>query len=240
MRHASLFSGIGGFDLAAQWMGWENVFQVEIDPFCQKVLQKNFQLTKRYGDIRTFNSIHYRGLLDIVTGGFPCKQTSVSAAIHKKRHGLQGVDSSLWHEQIRVLKDCAPTWAIVENVSGVEKWENEIKSGLEGIGYTVSKLEFKACGFGLPHERRRCLYVANAHSKRLEIPRRPDAPTTEWFKRLAVDGGSWLTGTPGTIGILNGLPHRVDRIRSLGNALIPHIAHQIFQAIEKVDLLPTL
>jgi DNA (cytosine-5)-methyltransferase 1 len=234
MRHGSLFSGIGGFDLAAQWMGWINVLQVEIDPFCQKILQKHFPLTKRYADIRDFNAIDYRGLLDIVTGGFPCKQTSVSAAIHKKRSGLEGADSSLWYEQIRVLKDCFPSWAVVENVAGVKGWEDQITDGLEGIGYTVSKLEFEACGFGLPHQRRRCLFVANADGQRLEIPRRPNTPTTDWFKGLAIDGGSWLTTSPGVTGIFNGLPNRVDRIRALGNAVVPQVAYEIFKAIDLI------
>lgn len=236
MRHGSLFSGIGGFDLAAQWMGWDNVFQVEIDPFCQKVLAKNFQLTKRYADIKTFPAGDYRGLLDIVTGGFPCKQTSLSAAIHKKRLGLQGPDSSLWEEQVRVLGDCLPPWAVVENVAGVKKWEDKIKSDLAGLGYTVSRLDFSASGFGLPHERRRCIYVANANGQRLEITRRSTTPSTDWFKRLALDGGSWLAGSPGTIGIFNGLPHRVDRIESLGNSIVPQVAYEIFKAIEQVSL----
>lgn len=78
MRHASLFSGIGGFDLAAQWMGWENVFQVEKDEFCQKVLEKNFQHTKRYGDIKEFDGTKYRGAIDVLTGGFPCQPYSIA------------------------------------------------------------------------------------------------------------------------------------------------------------------
>jgi len=236
MRHGSLFSGIGGFDLAAQWMGWINVFQVEIDPFCQKVLAKNFPLVKRYADIRDFNARDYRGLLDIVTGGFPCKQTSVSAAIHKKRLGLQGVDSSLWEEQIRVLSDCLPTWAVVENVAGVKTWENKIQGDLAGIGYTVSRLDFEACHFGLPHERRRCIYVANRDGQRLALPRRSGTPSTDWVKGLAIDGGYWLTTAPGTSGSFNGLPYRVDRIRALGNAIVPQVAFETFKAIDRVKL----
>ena len=69
MRHGSLFSGIGGFDLAAQWMGWENVFQVEWDSYCQKVLAKNFPNVKRYGDIKEFKG--EKGSVDILSGGFP-------------------------------------------------------------------------------------------------------------------------------------------------------------------------
>jgi DNA (cytosine-5)-methyltransferase 1 len=238
INHGSLFTGIGGFDVAAQQIGWVNVFQVENNAFCQKVLAKNFPLVKRYGDIKQFNARDYRGLLDVVTGGFPCKQTSVSAAIHQKRSGLEGVDSSLWFEQIRVLEDCRPTWAVVENVAGVKKWEDTIKSGLEGIGFTVSKVEFEAVDFGLPHKRRRCFYVANAHGKRLEITRQPGTPTTDWVKRLAIDGGSWLSSTPGTIGSFNGLPNRVDRINALGNACIPAMALEIFKAIEALVLKP--
>lgn len=76
ITHASLFTGIGGFDLAAEWMGWRNVFQVEIDDFCNKVLEKNFPNAKRYRDIKEFNGKPYRGAIDVLTGGFPCQPYS--------------------------------------------------------------------------------------------------------------------------------------------------------------------
>src|SRR5690349_5351598 len=98
MRHASLFSGIGGFDLAAQWMGWENVFQVEIDEFCKKVLAKNFPNAKRYGDIKQFDGTEWAGKIDILSGGFPCQPYSAAG----KRLGKEDA-RHLWPEMLRVV-----------------------------------------------------------------------------------------------------------------------------------------
>lgn len=93
MNHGSLFSGIGGFDLAALWCGWNNVFQVEIDPWCRKVLAKNFPHTERHTDIKQFDAKQYNGRIDIISGGFPCQPFSVAG----KRRGKED-DRALWHE----------------------------------------------------------------------------------------------------------------------------------------------
>src|SRR5688572_707622 len=103
MRHASLFSGIGGFDLAAQWMGWENVFQVEIDKFCQKVLEKNFPNVKRYGDIKEFKGGDYRGTIDVLSGGFPCQPFSSAG----ERLGTED-HRHLWPENFRIVREVQP------------------------------------------------------------------------------------------------------------------------------------
>ena len=103
MKHASLFSGIGGFDLAAQRMEWENIFQVEKDEFCQKVLTKNFPHVKRYGDIKQFDGTPYRGSIDIITGGFPCQPYSSAG----KRKGNKD-DRHLWPEMLRVVSEIQP------------------------------------------------------------------------------------------------------------------------------------
>lgn len=80
LRHGSLFSGIGGFDLAAEWMGWENIFHCEYDPFCQKILKHHFPNSKLYEDIKTFKATKYRGRIDILTGD--------SLANHSQTQGL--------------------------------------------------------------------------------------------------------------------------------------------------------
>lgn len=234
MKHLGLFEGIGGFSLAARWMGWETVAWVEINEFCQKVLKKNFPEAKGYGDIKEFDGTPYRGTIDILTGGFPCKQTSVGASIHGYRNGLEGRDSSLWYELHRVIGEILPRWAVVENVAGVKKWENIIQGGLEESGYAVSRLDQKASFYGLPHSRRRSIYVANRDSQGLSFTRQSESPTTEWIERLALNGGSWLYRTPGTGRGINGIPNRVDRIKSLGNAIVPQVAFEIFKAIEQV------
>src|ERR1043165_5795152 len=146
MRHASLFSGIGGFDLAAQWMGWENVFQVEKDAFCHKVLEKNFPHTKRYGDIKEFDGTTYRGTIDILTGGFPCQPFSIAG----KRLGTDD-PRHLWPQMLRVIHEVRPTYVVGENVFGIINWSNGmvfemVCADLEAKGYEVTSFILPAAG----------------------------------------------------------------------------------------------
>ena len=156
MRHGSLFSGIGGFDLAAQWMGWENVFQVENDKFCISKLEKNFPNVKRYGDIREFDGSEYRGLIDIITGGFPCQPFSVAGK-------QQGKDDSrhLWPEMLRVIREIQPTWVVGENVPGIIKLALEdICTSLEGEGYEVQPFIIPSASIGAWDKRERVWIIA--------------------------------------------------------------------------------
>lgn len=114
MNHASLFTGIGGFDLAARWMGWNNVFQVEIDKFCHKVLNKNFPETDKHRDIYEFDGTQYTGQIDILTGGFPCQPFSTAG----KRMG-ESDDRYLWPQMFRVIREVQPPWVVCENVAGI-------------------------------------------------------------------------------------------------------------------------
>lgn len=232
MTLGSLFDGISGFPLAASWCGIETKWISEINPYCIQVSKKNFPNAKQHGNIK-YIGIQNLEQVDIIAGGFPCKQTSVSAAIHGKRNGLSGVDSGLWTEQLRVYKELLPAWAIVENVAGVQEWEDTIQDGLEGIGYAVSKLEYKACDFGLPHKRKRCFYVGNTNGKRLEIARLTESPEITWVQRLTLAGGDWLQCSPGDGRGINGLPNRMDRIEALGNSVVPFMAYQIFKSIQQ-------
>lgn len=114
MRHLDLFSGIGGFALAARWMGWETVQFVELDKFCQRVLEKNFPGVPIHGDIKTFDGTRFRGAVDIVTGGFPCQPFSTAG----KRKG-KADDRYLWPEMLRVIGEARPTFVVGENVAGI-------------------------------------------------------------------------------------------------------------------------
>lgn len=163
MTHASLFSGIGGFDLAAEWCGMTNVFQVEIDQFCQKVLEKNFPNTKRYGDIKQFDGTEYRGTIDVLSGGFPCQPFSQAG----KRAGTED-DRYLWPEMLRVIREIQPQWVVGENVAGLITWNNglvfeQVCADLEAEGYEVQPLVIPACAVNAPHRRDRIWFVA--HSK---------------------------------------------------------------------------
>jgi DNA (cytosine-5)-methyltransferase 1 len=112
--HGSLFSGIGGFDLAASWMGWKNIFHCELNNFCRQILKFYWPDAESYEDIRAMQAVKFRGLVDIVTGGFPCQPFSVAG----KRRG-QADDRYLWPEAIRVIKDIRPRWVVLENVTGI-------------------------------------------------------------------------------------------------------------------------
>lgn len=162
MNHGSLFSGIGGFDLAAQWMGWENIFQVEWDDYCQKVLAKNFPNITKYGDIKEFDGTKYTGRIDIVTGGFPCQPFSVAG-----RQKGKGDDRYLWPEMLRVIREIQPAFIVGENVPGIIRMELEnICTSLEGQGYEVQPFIIPSASIGAWDKRERVWIVAYNHSFR--------------------------------------------------------------------------
>lgn len=284
MKHASLFSGIGGFDLAAQWMGWENIFQVEKDAFCQKVLEKNFPHTKRYGDIKEFDGTKYRGAVDILTGGFPCQPYSVNG----KRLGTDD-PRHLWPEMLRCIREIQPAWIVGENVGGLLNWSNGLVfemvcANLEDEGYQVTPYILPAAGAGAPHRRDRCWFIAHSNSNdawrcghgetgqpktkseteqekrerfRSNIERtgckgssadsegqgsRPGVHEcrTQEKQSIVANGNeiNWGKQWPTQSGLCrrdDGVPNRMDRIKSLGNAIVPQVAFQIFKAIEATN-----
>lgn len=165
MNHASLFSGIGGFDLAAQWMGWHNVFHCEIDiEFCQKILKYYWPNAITYTDIRTTDFTIHRGRIDILTGGFPCQPYSTAG----KRKGKED-DRHLWPEMLRAIREIKPPWIVGENVRGIINWNKglvfgEIQDDLESEGYEVIPIEIPAINFGVNNLRERVWFVAHSIS----------------------------------------------------------------------------
>ncbi len=114
LKHASLFSGIGGFDLAATWVGWENVFTCEKHPFCNRILKYHWPETHHHEDIYQFNAAPYRGGIDIISGGFPCQPFSYAG----RRKGKTD-DRYLWPETRRIITEVRPEWVVLENVAGL-------------------------------------------------------------------------------------------------------------------------
>jgi DNA (cytosine-5)-methyltransferase 1 len=168
MRQGSLFSGIGGFDLAAEWMGWENVFHCEWNEFGQKILKHYWPNAISYGDItKTDFSIH-RGKIDVLTGGFPCQPYSLAG----KRKGKED-ERHLWPEMLRAIREISPTYIVGENVYGLVNWNgglvfNEVQTDLEAQGYEVIPVILPACAVNAPHRRDRVWFVAkNTRSERL-------------------------------------------------------------------------
>jgi DNA (cytosine-5)-methyltransferase 1 len=199
MKHGSLFSGIGGFDLASEWMGWENVFQVEIDKFCTKVLEKNFPNVKRYGDIKEFDGTEYRESVDILSGGFPCQPFSVAG----KRKGKTD-DRHLWPEYLRVIREVKPSYVVGENVPGIINMElDNIIADLEGEGYTTEQFIIPACALNAPHRRDRLWVVAyhnNAGSRtsRSNINNNRTEEIKEWEYSQSEFNGQTFKHTTGS------------------------------------------
>ena len=162
MKHGSLFSGIGGFDLAAEWMGWENVFHCEYDSLCQKVLSHHFPNSKLYKDVRTFDATAYAGRIDILTGGFPCQPFSAAG----KRKGTED-ERHLWPSMLRIIREVSPRYIVGENVRGLLNWSgglvfDEVCTDLEDAGYEVTPYLLPACGVNAPHRRDRIWFIANS------------------------------------------------------------------------------
>jgi len=155
MKVGSLFSGIGGFDLGLERAGFEIIWQVEIDPFCNKVLAKHWPNVKRFLDVKTVGSKELEPV-DLVCGGFPCQPYSCAG----KRMGAED-DRALWPEMLRIIQEVRPRWVIGENVAGFVNMglDNSI-SDLEREGYAVQAFIIPACAVNAPHRRDRVWIVA--------------------------------------------------------------------------------
>lgn len=274
MKHLDLFSGIGGFALAARWMNWETVGFVEIDGFCQKVLKKNFPGVPIYGDIKQFNGKDFRGTVDVLTGGFPCQSFSLA--------GKGAVDLSLWKEMFRVVGEFRPKAVVAENVFGILARKkgmalSTVYNDLENEGYqTMPPLIIPACAVDAPHKRDRVWIIAYSDRNRESVSAINEG---ERLRKLgavvdSVYSGS-QNGRPESLECLSresenraihsvnistatesscipdweifptqslvhrgndGIPNRVDRIKGLGNAVVPQVVYEIFKAIESVTI----
>jgi len=162
MTHGSLFSGIGGFDLAAEWMGWENVFHCEWNKFGHKVLKYYWPNAISYENICTTDFTVHRGKVDIITGGFPCQPYSHAG----KRLGKED-ERHLWPEMLRTIREVQPRWVVGENVFGLVNWSgglvfHEVQADLEAEGYEVQPYILPAVSVNAPHRRDRVWFVAHS------------------------------------------------------------------------------
>jgi len=160
MNHGSLFSGIGGFELAAEWMGWDNLFHCEFNEFGSKVLNHYWPESKHYGDITKSDFSKFRDRIDILTGGFPCQPYSAAG----KRQGKDDA-RHLWPEMLRVIREVRPRYIVGENVYGLVTWNggvvfDEVCTDLEVEGYAVWPIVIPAAAVNAPHRRDRVWFVA--------------------------------------------------------------------------------
>lgn len=219
MKHLDLFSGIGGFALAARRVGWETVGFCEIDPYCQKVLRKHWPNVPVHKDIRDFDGAP----ADIITGGFPCQDFSRLG----KRGGLEGEHSGLWFEMFRVIRSVQPRYVVVENVPEIlVHGMGRIIGDLASIGYDAEWEGIPAAAIGANHLRARQWILAypacigNWLQEKAIFPR--------W---LAPEYRDWWASEPKVCRVDDGTTGRVDRLRALGNAIVPQIAEAIFCSI---------
>lgn len=170
MKHGSLFSGIGGFDLASEWMGWENIFHCEWMPFPRKVLDYYWPNADSHIDICKTDFTKYANKIDILTGGFPCQPFSLAG----KRKGTND-ERYLWGEMLRSIQEIKPKYLIAENVFGITNIDGglvfeQVCLDLETEGYEVQPFIIPAASKNAPHRRDRVWFVAysNGATKKCE------------------------------------------------------------------------
>lgn len=275
--HIDLFSGIGGFALAARWANVQTVGFAEIDSYASRVLAKNFPEVTNYGDIDNVPAIDNVWL---ITGGFPCQPFSLAG----KRAGSSD-DRWLWPKMAGVIDRIRPYWVLAENVPGIIGMElDTVLSDLERIDYSAQAITIPAVGVDAPHRRERVWIVGNANNSR-----HPAAPGCEnvadtgcklgeeiWTEsqknqpkktihdkrccpsmadannpRLkqqwgavsvqseltAAECGSRWEPEPRLGRMAHGISNRVDRLRGLGNAIVPQVAFQLIRMMIAVDEL---
>ncbi len=287
LTHFSLFSGIGGIDLAAEWAGFETVGQCEFADYPTKVLEKHWPDVPRWRDIRdvTAESIRSRGITDVtlLSGGFPCQPFSIAG----KRRGAND-DRYLWPEMLRVISELNPHWVLGENVPGIVNMALEqCCIDLENQGYEVQPFNIPACAVDAPHRRARIFIVAySKHQRRFsgsayfsrgqirdwagrlisknsqnrdERERRTCKSSKDVSNSFSFNGNNGGYGTGKICGkrsesteiprsisrswptepelgrVVNGVPNRVDRLKCLGNAVVPQQVYPILQAIADIE-----
>jgi len=240
MRVLDLFSGIGGFSLGLEACGMTTAAFCERDEFCTKILNKHWPDVPVHSDVRKLDGTKYAGSIDVVCGGFPCQPFSVSGQQRGKDD-----DRHLWPEMLRVISESKPRWVIGENVSGFVRMAlDDVSLDLENEGYTVRTFVLPACAVDAKHRRDRVFIVAYATSPRSEagLPRQESRkerhtrkPDHEGNQRLGWEtGGDWAT-EPAVGRVADGVPNRVDRIKSLGNAVVPQLIQIIGELVLAAD-----
>lgn len=254
MTFGSLFAGIGGMDLGLERAGMECRWQVEIDPFCQKVLAKHWPEVKRYGDIRTVDESV--GYVDVLAGGFPCQDLSCAG---RKRGINEGTRSGLWSEFARVIGQLRPRFVLIENVSGLLANEpmRRVLGDLSALGFDAEWESIPAAAVGAPHLRDRVWIFAYSGSEyRFNAwwpydPRGcPDLFPERDRRGKAIGGKDWelvemVPGVcPGSSAdwwlrqsilarSINGVPRELVDIANgmFGNSIVPQVAEWIGRRI---------
>lgn len=256
LKHLDLFSGIGGFALAARWAGFDTVGFCEIEEYPRKVLEKNFPGVTIHGDIKDLDGSEYEGV-ELVTGGYPCQPFSRAG----KQSGQED-DRHLWPEMFRIVKQARPTWIVCENVTDHEHMGlDQVLTDLESEGYATRPFIIPAGAVQRDHARERLWIVAHVERSRTELEKHTNSGQSREIslksQRAMVSRGNREGSTeriepssvlfdgegfsvnghsePLFLGGAHGIPNRLDRRRALGNAIVPELAYQILKACMKQE-----
>lgn len=238
LKHGSLFSGIGGFELGAEWAGIPTTWNCEIGKYQRSVLKNKFQNTKQYDDIRELRNPVY---VDIISGGFPCQDISVAGNME----GIKGSRSGLWGEMFRIIREVGPRYAIIENspallIRGFER----VLLDLSEIGYNAEWQCISNIAFGYPHKRERIYVIAYSNKIGLQGDFREGGSTDSIFKQWTpnqVNGYSlskriYETSASDVVRNGDGFRSWTHRVGSLGNSVNPTLAYYLFECIKSYGL----
>ena len=297
MNHISLFSGIGGIDIAAEWAGFKTICFVENNPYCQKVLKKHWPDVPIIGDVKDVTKEQIDTLckcvgwekgsresiqprkqvaegqdtrnlctesITLISGGFPCQPHSVAG----KRKGSTD-ERNLWPEFRRVIGEIKPRWVLAENVPGLfssddGRFFGTILNDLAEMGYSTGWATYGAVDVGALHRRNRVFIVAYSQQQGLEVrgvqpgDMGEQQSTTERGSQDVADttgkglerrklyftsragssefnDSSWWAVEPELGRVAHGIPSRVDRLKAIGNAVVPQQIYPILKAIADIE-----
>ena len=215
-----------GFDLGLERSGMSCQWQVEIEDYPTKILEKHWPKVHRERDIRECSGANLEPV-DLICGGFPCQDISFAGT----GAGLAGERSGLWYEMHRIIGDIKPRWVVVENVAALlHRGMDVVLRDLSTIGYDCEWHIISASAVGAPHRRERVWIIANANIIGTQIPVEGEQSAKQMFERF-----SWWEAEPSVDRMANGIPSRMDRLRGLGNAVVPQVVELIGRRIMEIE-----
>lgn len=253
LTHGSLFSGIGGFELGAEWAGIKTLWNCEIESFQRSILKKHFPNAKQYADIKELKNPEY---VDIISGGFPCQDISIGST--RGAQGITGERSGLWSEYFRIIRDIRPQYVLAENSPAITfRGLEQVLCDLSEIGYYAEWQCLSATSFGFKDKRERIYIIAYPReiskfrqgmgNAFIEIPeyKRTQIGSKDWSSfeldtkemvfryNKGADIRQDLATEPLLCGESYGFPNWMDRLGSLGNSVKPQIAQYLFECIKQ-------
>jgi DNA (cytosine-5)-methyltransferase 1 len=218
----SLFSGIGGLDLGLERAGMRIAWQAETDPYCCRVLAKHWPSTPNLGDVTRIDWTETPHV-DLICGGYPCPAFSQAAR-------GRNVAPDLWPYMRDAIAVVRPRYVLLENVAAhLGRGFSAVLADLHQLGFDAEWATLTACAFGASHTRRRLFAVAYPHGDRQSVLTLDGEMAG--LRSTASDRGHWGLPTTDDVRADDGVPHRVDRLRGLGNAVVPQVAEHIGRII---------